>query len=46
MFSNTIETNLAVFQLCADDVEEFKAKYLERPLTFPINFFNIPRFGG
>jgi hypothetical protein len=44
--SNGVETNLATFQLRADVVEELKAKYLERPLTFPVNFFIINRFAG
>jgi hypothetical protein len=46
MVCNSVESNLATFQLRADVVEELKAKYLERPLTFPVNFFNINRFAG
>jgi hypothetical protein len=46
MVSNHVETNLATFQLRADVVEELKAKYVERPLTFPVNFFIINRFAG
>jgi hypothetical protein len=46
MICNTVETNLATFQLRADVVEELKAKYVERPLTFPVNFFLINRFAG
>jgi hypothetical protein len=46
MVCNSVESNLATFQLRADVVEELKAKYLERPLTFPVNFFSINRFAG
>jgi hypothetical protein len=46
MICNSVESNLATFQLRADVVEELKAKYLERPLTFPLNFFSINRFAG
>jgi len=46
MQCNTVESNLATFQLRADVVEELKAKYVERPLTFPVNFFTINRFAG
>jgi hypothetical protein len=46
MVCNQVESNLATFQLSADVVEELKAKYLELPLTFPMNFFNINRFAG
>jgi hypothetical protein len=46
MQCNTVESNLATFQLRADVVEELKSKYVERPLTFPVNFFTINRFAG
>jgi hypothetical protein len=46
MVSNTVETNLATFQLRPDVIEELKSKYIERPLTFPVNFFLINRFAG
>jgi hypothetical protein len=46
MVCNHVESNLATFQLRADVVEELKAKYIERPLTFPVNFFNLNRFAG
>jgi bacteriorhodopsin len=46
MQCNTVESNLTTFQLRADVVEELKAKYVEWPLTFPVNFFNINRFAG
>jgi hypothetical protein len=41
MVCNSVETNLATFQLRADVVEELKSIYIERPLTFPVNFFVI-----
>jgi hypothetical protein len=46
MQCNTVESNLATFQLRADVVEELKSTYIERPLTFPLNFFTINRFAG
>jgi hypothetical protein len=39
MVCNHVESNLATFRLRADVVEELKAKYIERPLTFPVNLF-------
>jgi hypothetical protein len=46
MISHNVATHLATFQLRSDVVEELKSKYIERPLTFPVNFFVINRFAG
>lgn len=40
------EVNLATFQLKTDVNEELKARYLDKPLTFPVNTFQISRFSG
>ena len=40
------EVNLATFQLRTDVNEELKARYMDKPLTFPVNTFQISRFAG
>ena len=46
METHTVEVNLATFQLRMDVNEELKARYSDRPLTFPVSTFQISRFSG
>ena len=41
-----VEANLATFQLRMDVNEELKARYSDKPLTFPVSTFQISRFSG
>lgn len=46
METSETEVNLATFQLRMDINEELKARYMDKPLTFPVNTFQISRFAG
>ena len=46
METYSVEANLATFQLRMDVNEELKARYSDKPLTFPVNTFQISRFSG
>ena len=46
MDTHTVEANLATFQLRMDVNEELKARYTDKPLTFPVSTFQISRFSG
>ena len=46
METHNVEVNLATFQLRMDVNEELKARYSDRPLTFPVSTFQISRFSG
>ena len=46
METHGVEVNLATFQLRMDVNEELKARYSDRPLTFPVSTFQISRFSG
>ena len=46
METSSVEVNLATFQLRMDVNEELKARYSDKPLTFPVNTLQISRFSG
>ena len=46
METDHVEVNLATFQLRMDVNEELKARYSDKPLTFPVNTLQISRFSG
>ena len=46
METSSVEVNLATFQLRMDVSEELKARYSDKPLTFPVNTLQISRFSG
>ena len=46
MSTHNVEVNLATFQLRMDVNEELKARYSDKPLTFPVNTLQISRFSG
>ena len=46
METHDVEANLATFQLRMDVNEELKARYSDKPLTFPVSTLQISRFSG